>query len=149
MAAVSNGSSIDTIKIHIGTYKSATNPFGSSGSFPGGDSITIEGGWSGTMGNPCQTQSTDPSLTVIDGEGVRGGMELSHWVGAGSITVRNLTFQNGHREKVNNINDRGGGLYITGPPGNTANVLVERCIFRNNYASNWAGVCMRAAMAGP
>ena len=148
--AVSNGASTDTIKIRTGTYKSITNAFGASGSYPSGDSITIEGGWTGSIEVPCQTQSTDPSLTVIDGEGLRGGMYLSHQAGAGSITVRNLSFQNGHREydPITFSNDRGGGLYIVGPTGNTADVLVERCIFRNNYASFLGGGLVASSDGG-
>jgi len=148
--AISNGVSTDTIKIHTGTYKAAANPFGAAGAFPGGDSITIEGGWFGTMAVPCQTQSTDPSLTVIDGEGVRGGLQLWHQAGTGSITVRNLSFQNGHREydPMTFSNDRGGGLYIFGSAGGKADVLVERCIFRNNYASFLGGGLVASSDGG-
>jgi len=66
VTSISNGSTVDTIKIRTGTYKSAANPFGASGGFASGDAITIEGGWTGPFDDPCQTQSTDPSLTVID-----------------------------------------------------------------------------------
>jgi hypothetical protein len=76
-------------------------------------SALSDGGWTGPGGNPCQTQSTDPALTVIDGQGLRGGPQLSHQAGGGFIIVRNLAFQNGHRQEVNFDNsNRGGGLYI-------------------------------------
>ncbi len=148
VTSIGNGNTVDTIKIRAGTYKPATNPFGASGAFASGDSITIDGGWISTMAVPCQTQSTDPALTVIDGEGVRGGMQLWHAAGAGSITVRNLSFQNGYREYVDFANDRGGGLYILASAGATFDVLVERCIFRNNYASTLGGGLVASSSGG-
>ena len=54
LASITNGASTDTIKVKIGTYVAASNPFGAGGAFANGDTITIEGGWSGTPGN-CQT----------------------------------------------------------------------------------------------
>lgn len=150
MESITNGATSDTIMVRTGTYASASNPFGAGGSFANQDSITIEGGWSGPLQNPCETRSDDPSLTVIDGQGVRGGLQLSHQAGAGGMTVRNLTFQNGYREYNPNTfsNDRGGGLYITGPSGNYAQVLVERCIFRNNYASFLGGGLVASSDGG-
>lgn len=148
MSSITNGNTVDTIKIRTGTYKADTNPFGAGGAFASGDTITIEGGWFGPGGVPCQNQSDDAALTVIDGENVRGGMQLTHQAGGGSITVRNLTFQNGHRQVVNFGNDRGGGLNIASTAGNTADVLIERCIFRNNYASFIGGGLVASSDGG-
>jgi len=150
LATVTNGASNDTILIRSGTYVAASNPFGSGGFYPSGDSITVSGGWSGPPESPCQTQSNDPTLTVIDGDDVRGGLQLSHQAGPGSMTVRNLTFANGHRQynPMTFDNDRGGGLLVQGAAGNTASVLVERCIFRNNYASFLGGGLVASSDGG-
>jgi hypothetical protein len=150
MESITNGATTDTIMLRTGTYASAGNPFGAGGSFANQDSITVEGGWSGPPENPCQSRSDDPTLTVIDGQNVRGGLQLTHQAGAGGMTVRNLTFQNGHRQYNPQTfsNDRGAGLYITGSAGNYAQVLVERCIFRNNYASFQGGGLVAASDGG-
>ena len=148
LATITNGASTDTVLIRTGTYIAASAPFGSGGFFANGDSITVSGGWGGPPENPCLTQSNDPTLTVIDGNDVRGGMQLAHQAGTGSITVRNLTFANGRRELVPISNDRGGGLYIQGAAGDLADVLVERCIFRDNYASFIGGGLVAASDGG-
>jgi len=73
---------------------------------------------------------------------------LDHQAGSGSINVRNLTFQNGYRELANFSNDRGGGLNITGSSGHTNSVVVERCIFRNNFASSYGGGLVASSDGG-
>ena len=60
LTSITNGNTVDTIKILIGTYKSAANPFGAGGAFASGDSITVEGGWTSTMVVPCQTSPPTP-----------------------------------------------------------------------------------------
>jgi hypothetical protein len=71
--------SIDTTLIYNGTTSSA---------------LTIEGGYSGSLVHGlCSAQTTDPSLTVLDGGGSQIIMNLSS--GSAPITVEYLTFQHG------------------------------------------------------
>ena len=139
LASAVNGATADTIQVRVGTYLSPANGFGAAAAFGAGDSITIEGGWMSTELIPCATQSTDPSLTIIDGEGVRPAMLLRHQTGGGNMTVRNLTIQNGLRNVGMTGDDRGGGLYAAGFAGYVGDVLVERCIFRGNVATLLGG----------
>src|SRR5882724_378343 len=128
-AAQQDTSASHEIRIHTGHYMAPAGGWRIDIDVRG---ITIAGGYD----NPdCTSQSNDASLTVLDGhESVRPltidtsfvfqQMSVAH-----DIVIRGLTFANG-------LGDRAGGLKLSDAgPITTANVLIERNIFRDNVAT--------------
>jgi hypothetical protein len=138
--AKTNGEA-NVIRLRTGTYATPAGGLGSTTIYdydsPG--SLVIEGGWSADGQTPCAVQSSDPASTVIDGMQLNKGLRIS--IGDDDnldVTVRNLTFQGG-RSLIAITDDRGAGLEIAGSASYVGDILVERCIFRDNAAYLLAG----------
>jgi len=136
----------DEIRIHAGHYLVPAGGWHVDIEWRG---ITISGGYD----DGCVTQSLDASLSVLDGhlEARPLTIDTSFAFLASpperSISVRNLTFQNG-------LGDRVGGLKVSDAcPIYPGSILIENNIFRNNSATvyqqdNSAGGLL-AATDGP
>ena len=130
--AGSNGET-DTIRIIIGTYAPTTNAIAFSYTTSENYAVTVEGGY--TFG--CGTRINKASLTVLSGSGIRQVMRFDS-VGIGSVTVKNLTIEDGESD------DPGAGLSIEGPAGPffagfSGSAFVERVVFLRNHSAAEAG----------
>jgi len=135
------------IRIHTGHYMTPAGGWRIDIDVRG---ITIVGGYD----NPdCTSQSSDASLTVLDGHQsarpltIDTSFAFQQTPVARDIVIRGLTFANGS-------GDRAGGLKVSDAgPITTANVLIERNIFRNNaatvYAQDNSGGALLVATDGP
>ncbi len=124
--AVNAAASGDTIKIAQGTYT------GSGGAVVSiKKSLTLIGGY--TTSN-WDTPSTDPALTIIDGEHVRRGVEISDVVGNVSIAFQGLTIRNGFNDKTLAGGEfiGGGMLCRSGDAGKTVTLSLTSVKFENN-----------------
>ena len=119
-------------RIHIvqGTYGTAANspagPFGYDNSSASGDLI-IEGGYDAG----CNTRSTNPLLTQLDGNYVSKVMDLRS--ARAEIDISGVTIQHG-----NAISD-GGGLTVNPAATNQSGVVIFGSVIRNNHTSKFAG----------
>lgn len=122
-----------TIRLQGGTYTSS-NAAGFSVSLSGAQSLVLEGGWTPFFDNDCALRYADPSLSVIDGGGVRRALTLQH-SGGGSLTVRGITFANG-------VSSTGaGGLMLEADYSQA--IVVEQNLFRDNVSD--VGGALRSA----
>ena len=130
----------NTIRLRTGTYATPSGGLGSTAPYdydsPG--TLVIEGGWQPLEAIPCGVQSSDPGASVIDGMQTNRGLRISVGSDGLDVTIRNLTFQGG-RSLAAVTNDRGAGLDLAGSSTYVGDILIERCIFRDNAASLLAG----------
>ena len=106
------------------TYNGTTN-----------SALTIEGGYFFTLQGSCSTQSSDPALTVLDGEGSRTIMNLRTF--GAPITVKYLTFQ--HSLGVSDVS--GASALFAGQIGTDAGkVDVSNNIFSGNTLTQGSAV---------
>ncbi len=82
--------------------------------------VVISGGWDSTF----LDQTTDPSLTIIDGEGQHRPLYIA--ANGGTVRIRNLTLDNGF------ATTRGGGISVI-PEGDGA-VILEDVVIENSVA---------------
>jgi predicted outer membrane repeat protein len=99
-------------------------------------SITLNGGWNDTY----TSQSSDPSLTKLDGGGATTGvrvLELLANAGAGKnkFYLKRLSVENGYTSGTNS----GAGINAGVTSNGLLELNVEKCIFKNNKAINASG----------
>lgn len=129
--SASNGNGeADVIRMQAGDYRRNAG----SGFYTGvgaGQALEISGGWSAG----CGSQSRDPALTQIHGDGLRRGLRIDAAGGAGNVIVSNLSFVAGFATTL----EMAGGLVINGLSGYSGDILIERNIFRGNNGSAQSG----------
>jgi hypothetical protein len=96
-----------------------------------GQSLEISGGWNAG----CNSQSRDPNLTQIHGDGLRRVLRIDMAAGAGNVAVSNLTIVSGQATSL----QMSGGLVIMGLTGYTGDIRVERSIFKGNRSGAESG----------
>jgi hypothetical protein len=87
------------------------------------------------MKSGIQLQATSDAFdTIVDGGGTQGLMD---WAGnnSSSALIRGIQFRNGLRTVGQGGSALGGALYISGA---TANITIQRCIFRNNEVRGYS-----------
>ena len=124
LAAIQSLSGSHTIQLQGGSYVSAAQA-GFTVTLSAGQSLLLEGGWAPFFDNDCGLRFDDPTLSVIDGGGVRRALTLNH-SGGGGFTVRGITFANG-------LTDSGAGG-LTLEADYSQNLVIERNVFRDNVA---------------
>lgn len=131
--ASSNGVS-DSIRIEAGVYTGSSGISAFSYATNQNFGLAIVGGYLSLSGQPCVTQTLDPSLTVLNGSGGRQVLLLQpNAATGGNITVSNLTIRGGRSAQT------GAGLSINGGANFAGNVTVSRVIFGRNVSSAFAG----------
>lgn len=149
-AASYNGMN-DVIKMVQGTYDISNSPYGrfmySSGE---SYSLVIRGGY--TAG--CMSRVTDPTSTILDGEGNGGVLDLITWGTSAfsEIKVEGITVRNGAGTGIN-ISISSGEAVVTDSIiknntydsaiyayANTGKVKLTNNIIRNNTAYSYAGI---------
>jgi len=122
--AVTIASSGDTIKLAQGTYTGS-----GSAVVTLNKNLTIIGGYSVS---DWENPSSDPSLTVIDGQNARRGILLSDV--AVTVAIRGLTIQNGfNNTPLSGGEFIGGGLLCrTGSASGYINLSLSNVVFKNN-----------------
>lgn len=123
--AVDIAASGDTIKIAQGVY---TGSGGAVVTF-GNKNLTLIGGYTTS---DWETPSSDPSLTVIDGQNARRGVLLSDI--AVTVAIRGLTIRNGfNNTPLSGGEFIGGGLLCrTGGASGYINLSLSNVVFKNN-----------------
>lgn len=117
----------DEIRLRTGTYVVPAGGF--VGAVSNHHDLTIRGGW---LDAGCSAQSSDASLTILDGDHAAGVLTIGAIaIPDSNIEVSGLTFQNGNASAA--FANCAGGLKVadSGPISN-GNILIERNIFRNN-----------------
>lgn len=102
--------------------------------------LVIQGGWDATY----TTQNEDPTLTVLDGAGVRRVLDfpVTHAGKSLDVTVENLTISNGYTPSGLGWGSHGAGIRCytdpTALPGVAAatRLTVENCRFVSNRGGN-------------
>jgi len=100
--------------------------------------LTIEGGYSDNLGNPCGSPPTVPDarLTVLD----HGLFRVHLAGGAGSFTLKSVTVQNTFSTDPNDP-----PVEIGGYPNSTGNVTIQNSMFIGNGSTTRAGVYLFAS----
>jgi hypothetical protein len=119
--------STDTTVIEVarGTYNVGGSPLSFHSTSMTQGQLDITGGYNAD----CSALIKNPALTVLDGAGVSRVLDI---VSANGISVRYLTIQNG--AAPSNFT---GGMIVESTNGG---VIVDYNIFRNNSATNFAGL---------
>jgi hypothetical protein len=136
--AKSNGES-DVIFLRTGTY---THDPGFLYDVSGTDAtnLTLSGGW-----NAAYTlQSGDAALTALDGQDARRVLKIAA-DGAGVdivVTLRNLAVQNGMTNEYTPGGETGygAGIYVMRLNGSRLQLILERCLVRDNEARHVTSV---------
>jgi hypothetical protein len=127
LLAASNNGEDDEIRIRSGTYPSPElQPFVYS--TDANHDLTLSGGWSNFNNVPCVFQSTDPTQTLLDGEGERKVLSFNLQTNTGGdLVLRNFSIISAIGDAVS------GGLRLYGPGGGfSGTVLLERMQFSGN-----------------
>lgn len=127
----------DEIRLRQGVYQRTANTSFFLNIVDGSD-ILVSGGWSGAN-DTCAQLLNDPSMTTIDAMATGRGLSVSLGENSPDFTVYNLRFLDG-RPNPNLSYDSGTGLQVGVPPGNSSDLLVERCIFEGNQADGGSGL---------
>lgn len=124
----------DTIRLKPGTYEPTDGGVAFAFNNTEDFDLTLEGGYTSVVGNPCFLPLQGPAATVLSGAGSRRVLQFLGQAGtSGNITIRNLTVRNG-----NSAAD-GGGMIVGGASGYLGGVTLDRLIVRNNVAATFGG----------
>lgn len=129
----------DTIKLVAGAFTPNTSTFRYQGEDD--QDLTIIGGWTSFMGNPCG-QRTDNSAfgTSLDGDDTRQIMLINMGDGGADIHIQGVTFANGYNDFSGGL---GGGLRVRGNSGWSGNARIEQCAFLSNFAYRGSAVYLQ------
>ena len=126
------------ILIQQGTYdaKAATGYKISALNNNADKSITLSGGWN----SDYTSQSSDPSLTKLDGGGSPTGVRVLELLanggtGKNKFYLKRLSLENGYTSGTNN----GAGINTGVTNSGLLELNVEKCIFKNNKAIGSSG----------
>ena len=107
--------------------------------------LTVSGGWTNLLGDPCGQPGTgNPLNTVLDGN-LQGRIMSIQSGGSSDITISNLLFLNGGTDTLNSA----GGLrfWSTNSVAHTGRTTIERNAFINNHAEK--GSALAFFSSGP
>ncbi len=108
--------------------------------------LYVSGGWS--VNDNCATRTSDPSLTVLDGEHANAVLEISPYPASSTLTgridVENLTLANGSGDGSTNASCL--GWYANGSSG--INLFVDNVIVRDAVDTWTSPVAIRQLGAG-
>ncbi len=136
-AAANNGQD-DVIRVHTGSYSTPTNGFFFSNLGGDDNNITISGGWTDYLSDPCGIQlQSGAAATRLDGGHSSRVLVVMPNVHT-DVHVERISFVNGITTAQTG-NSPGAGLHIADVAGNLGAVSVERCIFRDNQAYTFGG----------
>ncbi|MCX7682697.1 MAG: hypothetical protein N2508_12170 [Anaerolineae bacterium] len=138
--AVNIASSGDTIKLAQGTYTGS-----GSAVVTINKNLTVIGGYTTS---DWENPSSDPSLTVIDGQNARRGVLLSDV--AITVALRNLSIQNGlNNTPLSGGEFIGGGLLCrTGGASGYINLSLANVVFKNNRVQGFGNGAVGGGGAG-
>ena len=128
VTAGTNGQN-DVIRIATGSYQGGFTYSGAEDF-----DLTITGGYTEFLGNPCGQRTGDPFDTILDGDGLDQVMLLQAFANS-DISVSYLTF-------INGVAPSGAGLEFRTFENYVGDLLVEYTAFINNEANFTAALVM-------
>jgi len=130
LGVVDNNGEDDVLHLARGTYEYDTGYRYDAITY-GDQRLTIIGGYDADF----SARSTDASLTVISGGGVRAAMSIgSSWGVSARVTIEGVTFRNGYKDS-----GWGAGLSLYQDPLSGLEAMIENCRFVDNVG---AGTCV-------
>jgi hypothetical protein len=137
LAAAENNNDDDVIELQAGEYMMPINFPLSYAAAVEVNNLTIEGGYTDSMGNPCGAPPTTPDArqTIL-----HGGTLYIHMAGAGSFTLTSVTVEN-----TFSTDPTFPPVYIGGYIDFTGTVTVQHAMFLNNASTTKSAVYIFAA----
>lgn len=147
--AINLAASGNTIKVAQGTYTGSGSAVASLQFLSAGKNLTFIGGY---VPPDWTTPSSDPTLTIVDGQNARRGFEIIS-VPAIDITIQGLTIQNGYAGLPIPYSGEytGGGLVCRNDDPNTPQYVtlsITNVLFRNNRVQGSGNTAASGGGAG-